>query len=98
MRNTEVIIQGAHGLHYLTDTDNRGIFIAAASLAEAERLAAIARKALREPRGTVPLHEVYDHEKGGRVTVPMPEPLTPEQRMETVLLLQCHLLKHFERH
>jgi hypothetical protein len=95
---SEQIIHGEHGLHYLTDSDNCSIFIAASSVEDARRLAAIARDALLNGDAAVPAHALYDHPNGAQITVPLPEPLTPEQRLETVLLLQRHLAAKFESH
>ena len=67
-------------------------------MAEAKRWAAIARDALLNGDMEVPQHGLYDHPNGAQITVPLPEPMTPEQRLETVLLLQRHLAAKFEVH
>src|SRR5689334_14120175 len=94
-RSTELIKQGEHGLFYLTDSAERSIFIAAVSLDDARYIAAIARDVLQHG-GTIPNHTLHDHINGGQVVVPDPDDMTPEQCMETVLLLQRHLMVKFE--
>lgn len=94
-RSTECIHQGEHGLFYLTDSAERGIFIASASPEDAHDIATIARVALHRG-GSIPNHTVHDHVNGGQVVVPDPDDMTPEQCLETVLLLQRHLMVKFE--
>ena len=87
----EVIERGDHGLFYLIDREERGIFIAASTWQEATELAALARNALVSGRGDVPKHVIHDHVSGTKITVPTPDWMTPEQRQESVARLQKHL-------
>lgn len=93
--NTEQIKKGESGLFYLTDSADRSIFIAAPSPFEAREFAKIARAVLRRG-GVIPNHTLHDHVNGGQVVVPNPEDMTSEQCIETVLLLQRHLMMKFE--
>jgi hypothetical protein len=86
-----IVEQGTHGLVYLTDATNAGIFIAAFNPESASALAALARSALLSGDQTVPMHMVHDHAHGARITVPEPEWMTPAQRRETVSRLRAHL-------
>lgn len=90
----ETIEQGASGLFYLTDTDERAIFIAAPTEDEAKNLGAQARLAL--PRGiSIHGHTLHDYERGGKVFVPDPKDMTPEQRQECIDRMKEHLATRF---
>jgi hypothetical protein len=92
----EIIQQGTAGLFYLTDPDERAIFIAASSEEEAKNLAAQARLALQ--RGlNVHGHTLHDYERGGKVFIPDPIDMTPEQRQETIDRMKHHLVTHFSQ-
>jgi hypothetical protein len=86
-----VIVSGLHGLTYLTDRDEPGIFIAAGSVFDASRFYVLARAALAGCANLVPGHTLHDDERGLRITIPDPEPMTPEQRRETIERLEAHL-------
>lgn len=92
----ETIEQGAAGLFYLTDSDERTIFIVAGSAEDAKSLAAQARLAI--PRGlNVHGHTLHDYERGGKILVPDPVDMTPEQRQETVDRMKTHLANRFSQ-
>ena len=92
----ETIERGTAGLLYLTDSDEPALFITGTSEPEIKSLAAQARLALS--RG-IPIHRhtLHNYERGGRVFVPDPQGMTPEQRQETIERMKAHLIKHFNQ-
>jgi hypothetical protein len=93
---TEKIEQGAAGLFYLTDSDERAIFIAAPTEDAAKALAAQARLAI--PAGlSIHGHTLHDREGGGKLLVPDPINMTPEQRKESIDRMTAHLRQHFSQ-
>jgi len=90
----ETIEQGTAGLFYLTDSDERAIFIAAKTEQDAKNLAAQARLALRRGIG-VHGHTLHDYARGGRLLVPDPKDMTPAQRQESIDRMKEHLVKYF---
>lgn len=92
----ETIEQGTAGLFYVIDSDERAIFIAAATEAEARELAVQARLAL--PRGLdVRNHKLHNYERGGKLFIPDPASMTPEQRQETITRMTKHLVERFNQ-
>jgi len=92
----ETIEQGKAGLFYLTDSDDRAMFIAAPSEQQAKSLAAQGRLALA--RGiSIHGHTLHNYGRGGRLFVPDPQGMTPEQRQETIDRMKEHLIKHFNQ-
>lgn len=92
----ETIEQGAAGLFYVTDSEERAIFIAATTEAEARDLAAQARLALS--RGLdVRHHKLHDYDRGGKLYIPDPIFMTPEQRQESITRMTKHLMERFKQ-
>lgn len=90
----ETIEHGASGLFYVTDSEERAIFIAAPTEAEARNLVAQARLALL--RGlNIHNHTLHDYKRGGRLYIPDPIAMTPEQRQETITRMTKHLMERF---
>lgn len=85
------IIQGRHGLFYLTDSEELGLFIAAPSAAQAKHLAELAHRALRNG-GNIPHHVVCRHDDH-RFIVPKIGQMEYEQRIETTLLTQRQIMR-----
>lgn len=86
----EQIEQGIAGLFYLTDSENRTIFLAATSEQEAKQWAILARQGRDIPR-----HTLHDYQRGGQLLIPDPKGMTPEQRQETIDRMQDHLRERF---
>ena len=86
----EKIELGEHGLFYLTDTDDPGVFIAANSESEARELATQAHKAL-VTGADIPGHAMHDHSSGARITIPKPDGMNADQRRETIDRLTKHM-------
>jgi hypothetical protein len=92
----ETIERGANGLLYLTDSDERALFITGADEPEVKSLATQARLALT--RGiSIHRHALHTYERGGRLFVPDPQGMTAEQRQETIDRLKQHLITHFNQ-
>ena len=92
----ETIERGKTGLYYLTDSDDRTIFIAAPSEQQAKALAVQARLAL--VRGiSIHGHTLQEYTRGGRVFVPDPKDMNPEQRQETIDRMKEHLVQYFNQ-
>ena len=92
----EIIEKGTNGLFYLTDSEERALFITAKSEQEARGLASQARLALT--RGiSIHGHTLHNYPRGGRVFVPDPQGMTPEQRQETIDRMKIHLVQHFNQ-
>jgi hypothetical protein len=90
----ETIEQGTAGLFYLTDSEERTIFIAAASETDARDLGAQALLAMR--RGlNVRGHTLHDYQRGGRIFIPNPANMTRDQRQETIDRMKNHLIARF---
>ena len=87
----ETIELGLHGLYYLTDSDDPGVFIAAGSEGSARELAALARQALEDGTTAVPGHVLNDHASGAKITIPDPNGMTPSQRAEVIDRLTTHM-------
>jgi hypothetical protein len=90
----ETIEQGTAGLFYLTDSEERAIFIAATTDTDARDLGAQARLALRrglDVRG----HTLHDYQRGGQIFIPDPKDMTRDQRQETIDRMKNHLIARF---
>ena len=81
------IEQGAAGLFYLIDPDNRTLFIVAGSEQEAEQFATLAEQGAEVPR-----HTLHDYAAGAQLLIPDPQK-TPEQ--ETIDRMKNHLRDRF---